>query len=89
LHKRFPRFSQLKSISQNATVEILIFYKLLYIMHLILQRRLEDSLAKVRSDYDTQMSQVQAASIEQQNKLESEMEARHGLQSEVSYSTKP
>ncbi|XP_028398010.1 ankyrin repeat domain-containing protein 36A-like isoform X2 [Dendronephthya gigantea] len=46
-------------------------------------RRLEDNLAKVRSDYDTQMSHMQAANIEQQNKLESEMEARHGLQSEA------
>ena len=42
-------------------------------------------MAKARSDFDSQMSQVQAASAEQQNKLESEIEARHGLQSEVSY----
>ena len=32
------------------------------------------------------MSHMQATNIEQQNKLESEIEAKHGLQSEVSRS---
>ena len=38
----------------------------------------------MRSDYDTQMSEIQKANIDQQNKLESEMTAKHDLQSEVS-----
>ncbi|XP_046840309.1 myosin-13-like isoform X2 [Xenia sp. Carnegie-2017] len=74
--------SQLESLSKASQNELELFKNQLHQQN-ERNRRLEESLTRVRSDYDSQMTQMQSANFEQQNKLESEMSNRHSLQSEV------